>query len=170
MHARPLSLILVLMAGAAAGQESRTESIGCDDALQALEAREAQLAAERPDAEPDPGMRPVPDAKLEALRRRASVACLGGRSTAPPQRQRFAEPPVSVPPVAVPPPGAARASPPRRMLPAAPPPQARRPTAITSCDPLGCWANDGSRLNGMGPNLVGERGVCKANGKLLRCP
>jgi hypothetical protein len=46
----------------------------------------------------------------------------------------------------------------------------QRPYAITSCDAGGCWANDGSRLNRVGPNLWGPRGVCTVQGTLLQCP
>ena len=45
-----------------------------------------------------------------------------------------------------------------------------KPYAITSCDAGGCWANDGSRLNRLGPNLWGPRGICTVQGSLLQCP
>jgi hypothetical protein len=167
-----------------------TSSASCREALARLEAREADAAAGRKGTTPDDrAARPAPDADLEAARRAASVACLGGPGDPPGRRQRFGEPPVSVPPV-MPPPVDRRVAPPgapgteRRDAPPgpaaqAPPPRPpvasravppRGPTSITSCDALGCWASDGSRLNRMGPDLVGERGVCRAHGKLLRCP
>jgi hypothetical protein len=41
---------------------------------------------------------------------------------------------------------------------------------ITTCDPGGCWASDGSRLQRFGPNLVGPRGVCTVQASQLHCP
>jgi hypothetical protein len=58
----------------------------------------------------------------------------------------------------------------RAALPQAAPPALERPYAVTSCDPGGCWANDGSRLNRVGTNLWGKRGVCTLQGTLLQCP
>jgi hypothetical protein len=49
-------------------------------------------------------------------------------------------------------------------------PAGDRPYAITSCDPGGCWANDGSRLNRVGTTLLGRQGVCILHGTLLQCP
>ena len=57
---------------------------------------------------------------------------------------------------------------PRRSRPPRAP--AERPYAITSCDSGGCWANDGSRLNRVGPNLWGPRGICTVQGSLVQCP
>jgi len=44
------------------------------------------------------------------------------------------------------------------------------PTSVLSCDIGGCWANDGSRLNRVGPTLWGPRGACTVLGTLLQCP
>jgi hypothetical protein len=44
------------------------------------------------------------------------------------------------------------------------------PKSITSCDALGCWASDGTRLQRVGPNLLGPRGFCSAPGGVLQCP
>jgi len=92
-------------------------------------------------------------------------ACLGGAEE-PRQRSGAPQPPLAVPP--------AIASP---RLPAAPsipaPPPALsipRPTAVTTCDPGGCWDSQGRRLNQMGPLLVGPHGVCTTHGALVNCP
>jgi hypothetical protein len=105
------------------------------------------------------------DADFEASRRRAAQACLASRADPPPP-QRFAQPPMAVSPIAVVPP---RALPPLPVVPP-PPRSADPPRFIVSCDPGGCWANDGSHLNRMGPNLWGSRGICSVQGALLQCP
>jgi len=129
---------------------------------------------------------------LVAARRQAAIACLASRADPPPAPQRMAQPPIAVAPVgagstaagpvgssrptadagpiavtrgAIP--AAAPAVAPAPPSPASPPPA---PTTILSCDTLGCWANDGSRLNRVGPNLWGPRGSCTAQGPLLQCP
>ena len=114
----------------------------------------------------------MPTPNLVAARRQAATACLAGRADSLPQPQRLAQPPFVVAPVA----GAA--SP--RINPALPlsspspapvqPNAPAAPNAILSCDVVGCWANDGSRLNKVGPNLWGPRGACTVQGTLLHCP
>ncbi|WP_295638039.1 hypothetical protein [uncultured Methylibium sp.] len=49
----------------------------------------------------------------------------------------------------------------------APPPS---PLVVTGCDATGCWASDGSRLQRLGPDLVGPRGTCTVQGAVLACP
>ena len=121
--------------------------------------------------ESTPGARPTaPDAKLAASRRRAAQACLATRADPPrvPQPLRLAQPPIAVAPVGA---GRAPAAPP---LPGTPPMPAPRPAEpprfVLSCDPCGCWANDGTRLDRFGPNLSGPRGVCTLQGAQVQCP
>jgi hypothetical protein len=78
-----------------------------------------------------------------------------------------------VPPLAVP---APRIEPGARppvfaspVLPA-PPVAIDRPSTVTTCDPGGCWTNDGNRLQRLGPNLVGPKGVCTVQGAIVSCP
>jgi hypothetical protein len=144
------------------------KSPACEQALQRLQRQEAQ-AASAPQAHAPDELRPLrPDFRVQALRREAARVCLGSRldvqQPPPPQRQPL--PPTSVAPVA----------PPVSVLltPQPPPPVATprsaAPTVITTCDPTGCWASDGSRLNRLGPNLLGPRGLCTVQGNLLQCP
>ncbi len=175
----PLRLIfptLALACATAAAQATgTTRSPDCERALRALQARE-DVAASAPDAAPrTDGRRRAPDARLLALRRQAAQVCLGGKADLPvPQRQ--VHPPVTVAPVIAPPPiepppiAPVVAPPVSAAPPAAPPPRNAPPTVITSCDPTGCWASDGSRLNRMGQNLLGPRGLCTVQGNLLQCP
>jgi len=159
----PFVLATALCASVAAAQEvDRTASAECRQALESLQAQETAVVAARRAA--GPGQR-APDAPLEALRRRAAAACLGGRPDLP--AQRFAQPPIVVPPVTV-----TRPSLPAlpSVAPAGPPRPAETPTLITSCDAAGCWASDGSRLTRSGLNLVGPRGLCSAQGVVLHCP
>ncbi len=171
---------LALVCAAASAQPAGTlPSPECERALQAVQARE-DVAASAPDAAPRAdGRRRAPDARLLDLRRRAAQVCLGGKAPVP---QRQVQAPVTVAPVTVAPVTVAPVKvtpvtvapvtvPPVSVTPPAPPPPRNAPPlVITSCDPTGCWASDGSRLNRMGQNLLGPRGLCSVQGNLLQCP
>jgi hypothetical protein len=168
---------LVAFAGSSAAETSRAhvsgdplESADCRHALTTLDAHEAKVAS----AARASGASVASSAaavSLAAARRNATVACLATHADPAQAPQRFVRPaPVAVAPLAVapasaPPALSGRAAPP---APVARPPE--RPYAITSCDAGGCWANDGSRLNRIGPNLVGPRGLCTVQGTLVQCP
>lgn len=130
-------------------------------------------------------------ARLVRAREAAAQACLGPVKPMPaPGRAGIATPgaPVVVPPAAAPPvrpaigpdgvlvPGPTSTPPQTPSLaptakPTPPAPQpTRRPLVTTSCDPAGCWADDGSRLQRFGNQLVGPRGVCTVTGSVLNCP
>ena len=153
--------------------------------LAALDAEEAAVAeSARAGGAVSADERRLIDARLASARRGAARSCLArradpptlsaGRPTRPPPITTpplaVAPPPITTPPLAVAPasnPAPATA----RAAPLASPNAARgRPYAITSCDPGGCWANDGSRLNRVGPNLWGARGICTVQGSLVQCP
>ena len=175
MHRLLFALTLALAGSAVAARAADAprapgdplESADCRRALEALRTQEAAAVAEA--SRPSDGGRPrVPDARFEASRRQAAQACLASRADPPTRPQRFAQPPIAVSPIAVVPP---RAQPPLPIAPVGPPPKAVEPPRfILSCDPGGCWANDGSRLNRVGPNLWGSRGMCSVQGTLLQCP
>jgi hypothetical protein len=168
---RCLFALSVALAGSAAVAQvvDTLKSADCHHALESLQAREAAVvAARQPDWQSDGRHQRAPDAQLETLRRDAARACLGGSGDAPPPSHRFAQPPIVVPPIA----GARLAPPP--PLPIGPvgpsPKQVEPPTVVMACDPGGCWASDGSRLNRVGPYLLGPRGLCSVQGTLLHCP
>jgi hypothetical protein len=196
MDRAPLAIatIVAVMAGCveAAGlapDGDPLHSPACVAALKSLQAEESG---------PSGGAaRDAPPAGLVAARRQAAAACLANRADPPPAPQRMAQPPITVAPVdqgqsragaagsapaAIGSIGAApiastratiSAAPPLPALapalpaPASPPPA---PTTILSCDIVGCWASDGSRLNRVWPNLWGTPGACTAQGALLQCP
>jgi hypothetical protein len=141
--------------------------------LAALDAQEAAAgSAPRASAPLDAHGVPILDPKLAASRRRAAATCLARRADAP--AEAFVR---SAPIVVAPLAAGVQHAPASRAVATAPPvivPEptrpAQRPYAITSCDPGGCWANDGSRLNRLGPNLWGPRGVCTVQGTLVQCP
>jgi hypothetical protein len=140
-------------------------STACRDALAALDVHERAIAP-APTSPAAP-----PDARLLALRRAAARTCLGARGDAPPPRGAVVPPPgaFAAPPSPVaPPPGPAAQL---RIEPVRPP-APTAPSAVTSCDPQGCWTSDGQRLqrHGPGPDLLGPRGVCSRQGTLLHCP
>jgi hypothetical protein len=158
MHLTTLALAAV--ASLAHGADP-LKSSECTQALEALQAQEAaMIAAQRKDA----GEQAQPLATLQALRRQAAHACLGSRLDAPPRVERLARPPIAVAPVAP----HAPAAPP---VPAATPPPIRIPPlrTITVCDPIGCFASDGTRLSRVGPMLFGPLGLCTVQGAVLSC-
>jgi len=151
-----LSCVLPLLTGAWA--------IAADDPLHSpacLRARaELDAAIAAPDAKRSP--------RLERARRAALHDCLGTDSGTR-QRTGAPEPPQVVPSTL--PPTDVRAPPPARGITL--PPAALdipRPATITTCDAGGCWDSTGRRLNQMGPQLVGPRGLCTTQGGLVTCP
>jgi hypothetical protein len=150
-------------------------STDCRRAMSVLQEQEAAASGpQRPQGAVDGPLAHAPDPKFEAARRDAAKACLATHADPEPRTRpeppagRMAQPPVAVPPIAVAPPSTLRSA-----TVAPPPPVARppeRPQFVVSCDPGGCWANDGSRLNRIGPILSGPRGVCTLQGALLTCP
>jgi hypothetical protein len=170
MQRHVCALTVALAASAVAAQEgNRLQSADCRKALDALQTQEAAVAAL-----PRSGSRTEGrdggnvHAGLKAARDRAAIACLGGRADSPPPTGRLAQPPISVAPITF----ARPAAPPQ--LPTGPvpslPKKAEPPTVVTACDSAGCWASDGSRLQRVGPNLLGPRGLCSVQGALLHCP
>ena len=162
-------------AGATAALGDPLESAECQRALAALSSEEAAVAeSSRASGGITANDRRLIDAKLAPVRRQAARACLARLDDpATLSSVRLVRPP----PIAVAPAGVAPASSPApmaataRAAPPAPAPlPAEKPYAITSCDAGGCWANDGSRLNRVGPNLWGPRGICTVQGSLLQCP
>ena len=151
------------------------ESAECRRALAALNAEEAAVAeSSRASGAVTANDRRLIDARLAPLRRQAARACLARRGDPAmlSSARLVRPPPIAAAPVAVAP--ASVAAPTAATARAAPPaplaPPVERPYAITSCDPGGCWANDGSRLTRVGPNLWGPRGICTMQGSLLQCP
>ncbi|WP_332815810.1 hypothetical protein [Ramlibacter sp.] len=126
------------------------KSFACGRSLAALQA--ARATAGRDD--------------VEAIRREAAQACLGGQGEA--QRPApTAQPPLVVPPPVVEPP----VPPPAAVAAPAPPPVAiEQPPVVTSCDAAGCWTSEGTRLNRSGPLLIGPGGACVTSGHVVRCP
>jgi hypothetical protein len=100
---------------------------------------------------------------LAKARHAAIEACLGREDA---QRERSGAP---YPAIATRPPAIEA---PPVVLPAPPPPPLAipRPSAITTCDPGGCWDSEGRRLNSVGPLLVGPRGACTVQAGIVSCP
>jgi len=151
------------------------ESAECQRALEVLSSEEAAVAASsRATGGVTANDRRLIDATLAPARRQAARACLARRADpATLSSQRLVRPPpIATAPLAVAPASSvALPSPPPRATSLAPPATSGdRPYAITSCDAGGCWANDGSRLNRVGPNLWGPRGICSVQGSLVQCP
>lgn len=140
-------------------------SPACREALQALQAVEAQpvkaSAAGSREREP----------RLLAARERASRACLGGPAGRPAPLTQTPQP---VPPVSRPAPAPVprqpMAGPPTSPVVTTPPAGSGLPLTILACDTTGCIASDGTRLNKVGPTLVGPHGACTLQGAVLRCP
>ena len=167
MHRHLLALTAALVASAAAAQEGDPlKSAECQHALEALQAQEAAAAREM-GQRGDAARQAAAQGRLETLRLRAAHVCLKGRADPPPAPQRFAQPPIGVPPVATPP----AVQPARPVAPMPPSPRMEPPLTVMGCDVTGCWAQGGSRLQRVGPNLLmGPHGVCSLQGTLLHCP
>ncbi|MBV9890157.1 MAG: hypothetical protein JO090_04630 [Rhizobacter sp.] len=107
------------------------------------------------------------DPRLAAARRDVARRCLEARED-PPRPGRLAAPPMVVPPVAgagVPrPPATPPTTMPARV------PTGQPPVAITSCDVGGCWTSEGTRLQRLGPTLLGPHGACSVVGAVVQCP
>jgi len=179
MHRRLRCLVLVLgLAGteralaATAGGDS-LHAPECERALAALQTVEQSASAPlgqgaRSIAAAASGRAaPAIDPRLAAARRDVARHCLAARED-PPRAGRLAELPIAVPPVAGAPVPQPPATPPTTMPARIPPPQP--PVAITTCDTGGCWTSDGTRLQRLGPTLLGPRGACSVVGTLVHCP
>ena len=162
MHRCLLPLVALLAAGATGAQETdRLRSPECRQSLDALEALEAKATPEAP-------AKAEALKELQAARRQAARACLGGTGEPPPP-----SPNVSLPQAVLPPAGVRLPPRPPAPLVAPPvpsPPPARPAPVVTGCDATGCWTSDGSRMPRLGPGLIGPRGFCTVNGVEVRCP
>lgn len=160
MHPSLLRLCLPALAAIAAWPAAaRPDSPACQGALAELERREQAVLAMPAD------VRPARAAPVLEQRRRAALACLDGPPDAPPRAGVAASPmPAAAPRRPMPPPAAPTTGA------AAAPPSARPPLTLTSCDALGCWTSDGTRLQKIGPSLLGPAGPCTATGGFVRCP
>ena len=146
-----LALLLALLA-AAPLKADPLKSAACDAALTRLDAARSNAPA-----------------LVEARRQEAARVCLGLASQAavPTRSNRWAQPPIAVPPPVIEPP----ARPPATAAVHSPPPPVRieRPPVLTSCDLTGCWTSEGTRLQRMGPGLMGPQGPCVAQAGLAFC-
>lgn len=159
--------IAIACQAALAQSDDQAHSAACHRALEALQAQEAAAAAAASSPQDNPRQRAA-RTRLQALQREAATACLGGgradRRT-PPAGARGSSP-LSVAPVTVPPPRVV----PQGGLPAPALPTAAPLLTVTACDATGCLASDGTRLQWVGPSLLGPRGMCTVQGTVLQCP
>lgn len=145
------------------------QSAACRNAISVLEDKESEVLGEVPPR--DPARQRDAVTALKPLRAQAARVCLGARLDAEPPPPRAAPGPVAVPPVALP-----AAHVPRTASPSPPPPASTRPgpvappATLTACDAAGCWASDGTRLQRLGPGLLGPGGLCTVQGTLVNCP
>jgi hypothetical protein len=152
-----------------AGRDDPLQATDCRSALASLQAQEtAADGAARANAASGAHEHVAPSVELQAARRLAARNCLASRADPPTPPLRSIQAPIVVAPIA--PATAPRPTATVARLPPPVPTPAERPYAVTTCDPGGCWANDGSRLNRIGPNLWGKRGICTLHGSLLQCP
>jgi hypothetical protein len=171
--------IALLACGVAAGAAAQTapvpvpvspQSTACRQSMDALQAQESATLAASRGAAPSASAPGANAAALKPWRDRAARDCLGaGPATVAPTRT--AQPAVTVPSVTAGRPITAPTAPssPATSSPVLPP-RTEPMLTVVGCDAAGCWASDGSRLNRVGPNLVGPRGNCSLEGAVLRCP
>lgn len=147
----------------AAPSSDAVHSTGCVNALNALHDVEDAVAASTPSGKAGRAADPRVLTRLAELKRAAARTCIGGDGTPSPAPQHLGRQPVSVAPVTVSPnPSRPRLA---RHTDSPPPPVSVVPLrSITSCDAVGCWASDGSRLQKLGPKSVGSEGVLHRSG------
>jgi hypothetical protein len=155
------TLAMLLAGSAVLAQVDPLRTPACFAALEALGMAEDAAVAAKAAREPPEG----PGTALTAARRAVGAACLGSADLAPPAAR--VRPPVSVGRVA---PWPSTPDPPRQAPMALHPVLQRPLLSISSCDPSGCWASDGSRLQRQGQLLLGPKGYCTALGAVLACP
>ncbi|MCG2593630.1 hypothetical protein LZ009_12660 [Ramlibacter sp. XY19] len=126
------------------------KSAACGDALAALQAA-----------------RGGDDAATQPLRASAARTCLGGSGT-PGRPARVLQAPIAIPAPVITPPSVALPMAPPTPIP--PPVAIQRPPTPTHCDIGGCWADDGTHLRQVGPNLAGPNGLCSQAGGVVYCP
>jgi hypothetical protein len=179
-----LIVFLTISCCAALASDDPMQSSACGAALRELQVQEEvgrlnvvapTLSSAVPDVSSAPGAAASGSsiaASLIAARRQAAQACLGPAALKQPPRQGQYQQPISVPSV-----GGLRAGATWRpsasaaitaQAAVAMPPGAT--LALTSCDALGCWASDGSRLDRIGTQLRSPQGLCTAVGAVLNCP
>ncbi|HET9643103.1 MAG TPA: hypothetical protein VFP68_07070 [Burkholderiaceae bacterium] len=166
MRMRQHLLAIALALGGSAAHPQSVDPLQSPECRRAMEGLRTEEAAA--ESEADGQTREALRKRLQAPRRAAALACLGGRPDPPLPPQRMAQPPASVTLVPVPS-AAAPAARPSTPPPAIPRP-APPPPMVTACDATGCWASDGTRLQRAGPLLLGPRGPCNVQGVALHCP
>ena len=145
-------LLLVAAVSVRAQEADPLKSPACGAAI-------AQLQAARDNHEAS--------ARIESLRSSAATICLG-QPDPPARPSRSVQAPISVP--------APQIEPSSRPVPIAAPTLPRPPVAIgrpsspALCDGGGCWANDGTHLRMVPPDLRGPTGLCSNLGGQLYCP
>jgi len=157
---------------ASATWAAATDEPGCRDALAALDRHEAQAVAARRAGEASAPMAP---GAVRRAQREAAAACLGG--AAEDRERRAASPPAAVgSPARSALPPSIGGRPPALLAPVpavtAAPPVARQPapSTLSTCDAVGCWTTDGTRLQRAGPGLIGPKGFCSTVGSVVTCP
>jgi hypothetical protein len=153
MRLRALSFALLFWAAAGAVRAQASDPLKTPECAQALEQlQEARAANPR-------------GAAVERLRHAAARTCLGTGD--PPARPgRVVQAPLAIPPPRV-------ELLPRAAAPAVPPPATAigRPPVITSCDPAGCWMdNGGTHLQRVPPVLMAPGGLCSQAPGAAGCP
>lgn len=139
-------LLGLLVAGGAHAQGDPLKSDACGASLQALQGARSQGRGD-----------------VEALRRAATQACLGGRGDA--RRPS----PTAQAPIVVPPPVIEGGPRPVAVEPL--PPAYAPPAVITHCDAGGCWDSSGRHLPRVGPDVVSPSGTpCVPSGLAVACP
>ncbi|RYX89878.1 MAG: hypothetical protein EOO28_31335 [Comamonadaceae bacterium] len=162
------SLCVMMLCAAAGAAGAATSAAAVPDLMSTPECRQART---RFDAAFDQvkDRRPPTSPELDEARKSAAVACFGKAAAAAAHAgTRSPQPAVVVPQAA-----AASTPLPRVPLPSPgrqAPVEIGRPNHITTCDPNGCWGTDGSRLNRLGPELAGPRGICSVQGGVVACP
>ncbi|WP_144290126.1 hypothetical protein [Ideonella sp. A 288] len=160
-------MALALAWGAGPVHADPLKSPACVQAVAALDDVERAMASASASQARGGAADPALTARLRDLRHQAARLCLGSAPDETPRalprvpaRTGQAEPRGLQPKLAA-----------AAVGPRVPAPPAIAPfRSITSCDAAGCWASDGTRLQKMGPDLLGPNGLCRTVGTVLTCP
>ncbi len=165
-HRFTLLATALAVSALAAPSTDRLQSPGCVTAMSALHDVEGAVAASVKSGKGTSAADSRTLVKLAELKRAAARTCLGGNGTPSPAPQHMAQRPISV---QVSPSASVTARP--ALIPSPLPPVPVAPLkSITSCDAAGCWVNNGTRLQRVGPALLSPKGFCSVQGSVLNCP
>jgi hypothetical protein len=170
----PMRALLIALAACAASATAAPStdplhSTACVNAMSAVRDAENAVVASIEQSKGSSATDNPSFSKLADIKRDAARTCLGGRGSISRAPRHVGQKPISVAPIAV---SESPSGPRLPPHPAAPLPPVSVPPlkTVVSCDAVGCWVSDGTRLQKFGGGLFGPTGFCSVQGAVLTCP